>query len=50
MTSQCVDFTSLEDGINDESEENFTVSLTSTDDVKLNPGMAVITINGIPNK
>ena len=46
MISQCVDFTGLEDGINDESDEYFTVSLTSTDDVTLNPDIAVVTING----
>ena len=46
MTSQCVDFTGLEDGIRNESDENFTVHLTSTDGVTLNPDIAVVTING----
>ena len=46
MTSQCVDFTGLEDGNNNELDENFTVSLTSSDNVNLNLDMAVITING----
>ena len=43
---QCFDFIGFEDGINDESDENFTVFLTRLDDVDLNPDMAVITING----
>ena len=44
---QCVNFTGLEDGINDESDENFTVTLTrGRDNVVLDPDMAVVTING----
>ena len=39
----CVDFTGFEDGIV-EPDENFTVSLTSGDDVVLTPDTAVVTI------
>ena len=43
MTRQCVEFTGIEDGIV-EPNENFTVTLTSNDDVNLNPDVAVVTI------
>jgi hypothetical protein len=43
MTKQCVEFTGKEDDIV-ESNENFTVTLTSGDEVELNPDVAVVTI------
>ena len=43
MTRQCVEFTGKEDGIV-EPNENFTVTLTSGDEVDLNPDVAVVTI------
>ena len=43
LTRQCVEFTGKEDGIV-EPNENFTVTLTSDDEVDLNPDVAVITI------
>ena len=43
MTRQCVDFTGVEDGIV-EPNENFTVTLTSDDEVDLTPDVAVVTI------
>ena len=43
MTRQCVEFTINEDFII-EPEENFTITLTSGDDVVLNPDVAVVTI------
>ena len=43
MTRHCVQFTGKEDGIV-EPNENFTVTLTSNDEVDLNPDVAVVTI------
>ena len=43
MTRHCVEFTGKEDGIV-EPNENFTVTLTSNDEVDLNPDVAVVTI------
>ena len=43
MTRRCVDFTGFEDGIV-EPNENFTVTLTSGDEVDLTPDVAVVTI------
>ena len=43
MTRQCVNFTGFEDNIV-EPNENFTVTLTSDDEVDLTPDVAVVTI------
>ena len=43
MTRQCIEFTGREDDIV-EPNENFTVTLTSEDDVVLTPDVAVVTI------
>lgn len=42
----CVNFTIYEDGIV-ELDENFSVILSSQDDVRLDPDVTVVTINGI---